>query len=246
MLRPAVLVAGILVWSSGLASQTFDSASLKVQDASGPQSEIQVTPSSFAVRGASLRYLIQWAWDVPSLAISGSSAIDDIRYDVTARTGQPASSDQIRAMLRGLLNDRLSLQTHVEKKEKKHYALIVIPGGPKFRESTDDGPAEFTRGVNNGKTALVVRRGSMSELAAQLARKLNELIVDQTGLKGRYDLSIDITPYASKPGDLSIADNDVLTIMFASLPAQTGLKLDSSKQPVDILVVDRVGPLKGN
>ncbi len=246
MLRRMTKGLATLICSSCLFGQSFETASLRVQDASGTQSGIQATLGSFIVRGATLRSLVQWAWDVPPLSVSGLSSIDELRYDVTARTAQPATNAEMRVMLRNLLAERLSLQAHIEKKEKRHYALIVTADGPRFRESVEEGPAEFTRSIKDGRTALVVRRAAMPELAAQLARKLNELIVDETGLKGRYDLSIDITPYAGAPGDLNIADNDVLTIMFASLPAQTGLKLNSSKQPVDLLIVDHVGSLKDN
>jgi uncharacterized protein (TIGR03435 family) len=215
-------------------------------DNSQPPSDVQVSAGSFIAHGATLRSLIQWAWDVPPLTLSGPPAIDEAHYDVSARTGHPDSDNEIRLMLRHLLGERLSLQTHIEQKEKKVYALTVGPNGPRFRESTDDGPPEFSRNIVGGKTALVVHRGSMTQLANELAKKLNEIIVDETGLKGRYDLSIDITTYAGSPGDLSLAENDVLSILFSSLPAQTGLKLDSRRQLVDLLVVDHLGPLKEN
>ncbi len=232
-----------------LFAQSFETASLRIQEnggSLGSQSEIQTSPETLIAHGATLRSLVQWAWNVPPLAVSGPPEIDETHYDVIARTGKRADTDEIRVMLRQLLGERLSVRAHIEKKEKKAYALTLIPTGPKFQESTTDGPAEFTRSISAGKTALVVRRGTMQELADALAKKLNELIVDQTGLKGRYDLNIDITPYAASPGDLNISDNDVLTIMFSSLPAQTGLKLDSRRQPVDLLIVDHVGPLKEN
>ena len=232
-----------------LCAQEFETASIRVQERSGgngPQSEIQASPGSLIAHGATLRSLVQWAWDIPPLAISGAAEIDEGYYDVSARTARPSSTDEIRLMLRRLLGERLSLEAHWEKKELRVYALILGPGGPKFQESTSEGPAEFSRSIAGGRTALVVRRGAMPELAAALAKKLNELIVDETGLKGRYDLRIDITPYAGQPGDLSLAANDILTILFSSLPAQTGLRLDARRQPVDLLIVDHVGPLKEN
>jgi uncharacterized protein (TIGR03435 family) len=239
--------------ASRVSAQSFEAASLRIQESGGnlrgnrgPQSEIQVTTGSLIAHGATLRSLVQWAWNLPPLAVSGPPEIDDGHYDVIARTAQPSGTDEIRVMMRHLLEERLSLQAHIEKKEKKVYALTVVPTGPKSQESTTEGPAEFTRSIVAGKTALVVRRGTMRELADALAKKLDELIVDQTGLKGRYDLSIDITPYAASPGDLNLSDNDVLTIMFSSLPAQTGLKLNSRRQPIELLVVDHIGPLKEN
>ena len=248
-MSPKAIALFAVIGSGLLCAQSFETASIRVQERGGgigPQSEIQASESSLIAHGATLRSLVQWAWDIPPLAISGPAEIDEGHYDVSARTARPSGTDEIRAMLRDLLGERLSLQAHEEKKVMRVYALTVGPNGPKFQESTTEGPAEFSRSIAGGKTALVVRRGTIPELAAALARKLNELIVDETGLKGRYDLSIDITPYAGQPGDLSLAANDVLTILFSSLPAQTGLKLDSRRQAVDLLIVDHVGDLKAN
>jgi uncharacterized protein (TIGR03435 family) len=177
---------------------------------------------------------------VAGASIAGES-IDDLRYEIAARTERPAGIEEMRMMLRHLLIERLALQTHVEKKDKRVYALTLAPGGPKFKESTVDGPPDFSRSIVSGKTALVVRRATMAQLGAALSRKFNELIVDATALHGRYDLAIDISAYAGAPGDLGLAYDDVLTILFSSLPAQTGLKLDSRRQFVEMLIVDHVG-----
>ncbi len=248
-MKPIVLAA--LITPCCLLAQSFETASFRATEPgdNGQQSGPQVSPRSFVARGATLRSLIQWAWDVPPLALSGSPQIDQEYFDVAARTENPASTDELRIMLRHLLSERLALQTHIEKKEMRVYALTVAPNGPKFNESLAEGSAEFTRSVVAGKDhACGSTCNNVRRLAAALAKKLNELIVDETGLKGHYDLNIDITAYANgdNPQDLGIAYNDVLTILFSSLPAQTGLKLTSRREPVELLIVDNVGMLREN
>jgi uncharacterized protein (TIGR03435 family) len=135
-------------------------------------------------------------------------------------------------MLRTLLVERLGLRTHVERREMPVYVLTAAKGGPKFSESATDGPLSYSQ----DKGALFLQHVSMFDLAAKLSgRVFDRAIVDETGLKGRYDIRLDMAAAApANPDDRM----DAASAMIAALRDQMGLKLEGRKQEIDVLVID--------
>ena len=109
---------------------------------------------------------------------------------------------------------------------------VMTKGGVKFFESTTDGPPD-ARGT---KGLLTMRRFSMSEFAVMLSQQFRQPITDATGLKGRYDLHMDMTPYS--PGAGADGPADPMALMITALQEQLGLKFESRKDGLDVLVVD--------
>lgn len=149
---------------------------------------------------------------------------------------------QILPMLGPLLVDRFKLATHRETRELPGYALVVARNGSRLQESK----AEESR-FNGDRRSLTAQRMSITQLADTLARRLDRPVVDMTGIQGFFDLKLEWTPDDSapvqKPGEgeerLSTALTDGPTI-FTALQEQLGLKLESRKVPVEILVIDHV------
>jgi len=150
-----------------------------------------------------------------------------------------ASEEQLYLMLRTLLAERLGLKTHVEKREMSVYVLTLAKGGSKFRESTTDGP--LASGQDKG--ALVIQHVSMFDLVAELSGKVfDRPIVDETGLKGRYDIRIDMAAVAAA----SQSDRmDAASAMITALQEQMGLKIDGRKEQIDMLVIDHAEKAPG-
>jgi uncharacterized protein (TIGR03435 family) len=112
------------------------------------------------------------------------------------------------------------------------YALTIGKGGPKFSESTTNGP--MVSGQDKG--ALLIQRVSMGELAAELGRGMfDRPIVDATGLKGRYDIRIDMAAVAATNQTDRM---DAASAMMTALQEQMGLKLEGRKDWVDVLIID--------
>jgi uncharacterized protein (TIGR03435 family) len=85
------------------------------------------------------------------------------------------------------------------------------------------------------KGALLIQRVSMSELAAEVGRGFDRPVVDATGLKARYDIRLDMAAVAAT----NQADRmDAASAMMTALQEQMGLKLESRKDWVDVLVID--------
>lgn len=203
--------------------------------------DVQTSPGSLTIRNQTLLYLIQWAYDIPPFRINGPAWLRDARYDVVAKADGGGDDNQLRLMLRTLLANRFGVKTHPEQKEMQVYAITLAKGGPKFPESTDTGPPVFDRG---GPTTLTAHRVTMKDLAVQISDPLNRPVIDETGLKGRYEIRIDVSAYMQAAaggggggggGDGQI---DVMGVLFNALQQQLGVKLESKKENVDLLVID--------
>jgi uncharacterized protein (TIGR03435 family) len=220
----------------------FDVASIR-SAAGGIRPEILTSPGSLIARNQSLQFLIQWAYDTPPFQITGPDWLNDNRFDVIAKAEGAGDDAKLRLMLQKLLADRFGVKTHSEQKEMQTYALTLAKTGPKFQQSPDDGPPDFVEGGNRG--TLVAHRVTMSDLAAKISEPLRRPVIDETGLKGRYEIRIDVTAYmqgTTGPGSGAGEGGgqiDVMSVLFTALQQQLGVKLDSKKQNVDILVIDR-------
>lgn len=163
--------------------------------------------------------------------------------------GQP-SMKQIGEMLQKLLADRFELKFHHDQKELSVYAIRVASGGPKMSQSTAaaDGPQGFKlRGFGD----LVVGNMTMKEFSSWMqAGVMDKPVVDQTGLTGRYDFNLKWTPDDSQfaqfrgtngpmrapAGD----DPNAPPSLYTAVQEQLGLKIESTKAPDDVIVIDHV------
>jgi uncharacterized protein (TIGR03435 family) len=211
----------------------FDAASVKLSTEETmriPGRRIQTSPGSLVTHGLTLRACILWAYDTPA-QIVGPDWLNDVHLDIVAKAATPAGDRQLYLMLRTLLTERMGVKAHVEKREMPVYALTIAKGGPKFSESATEGP--MVSGQDKG--ALLIQRVSMGELAAEVGRGFDRPVVDATGLKGRYDIRLDMAAVAAA----NQADRmDAASAMMTALQEQMGLKLEGRKDWVDVLIID--------
>lgn len=213
----------------------FDAASVKLateESIRNPQGRrIQTSPGSLVTHGLSLRGCIMWAYDMPAQII-GPDWLNEVSLDIAAKAATRAGDRELYQMLRTLLEERMGVKAHFEKTEMPVYALTIAKGGPKFQESASQGPLSTAQ----DKGALLLQRVSMSELAAEIGRGLfDRPVIDATGLKGRYDIRIDMAAVrATNQADKM----DAADAMMTALEQQMGLKLESRKGLVDVLVID--------
>jgi uncharacterized protein (TIGR03435 family) len=238
-----------VVASSVLSGQTFEVASIRVSAPNQMVSSIGTDPGAFNMHNISLRRCIEWAFEVNPNQLIGPAWLNDAEFDIMARAEDHAANDDaLQAMLRTLLAERFGLKVHHEQKEMQVYALTIAKGGLKlhaagtkdasrFVESPIEGPSRF----EEDKTGAIAERVSMADIARKISTPLGRVVRDETGLKGRYDFRIDLTPYmtdAAGVGDKSGVD--VSTILFAGFNDQLGLKLEPGKELVDLVVIDAV------
>jgi uncharacterized protein (TIGR03435 family) len=174
---------------------------------------------------------------MPRVQISGPGWLNDVRLDIVAKAPGPTDEAHLRMMLRGLLEDRMRVKSHIERKEMPVYALTLSEGGPKFHESATEGPPPAWR---RSEGVLSAVRVSMHDLAEQISEPVNRPIIDATGLKSRYDIRIDVSAYmlSAASSERGAGEMDPMSILFTAMPEQLGLKLESRRATVDILVID--------
>ncbi len=214
------------------AGPAFEVASIKVSQNRDPAS-VNTSPGGLAI-DASLGYIIRWAYDLRSYQLSGPGWLGMERYHVSAKAPGPTAVKDLKLMLRTLLTERLSLASHREVKDFLVYALVVAKSGSNLTESKDAGESVFEGSKRLG-TGGAYLRTSMAEFADSLNSSCPDPVVDLTGLKGRYDFTLDISKYLAgvQPGDFP----DVLNV---ALQKQLGLNLVHRRAPLDVLVIDHI------
>jgi uncharacterized protein (TIGR03435 family) len=243
--------------------QSFEVASVKPSDPSARGSQMGLSPGGlFTAKNATLKSLIQQAWDVRDFQISGGPGwLDTEGYDIEAKGDGPGvPEDEMRKMpeaqrnrmeqefllrVRTLLADRFQLKVHRETKELPVYALIVAKGGPKIHPATEDGSPGGGLRTSRGSAGVEItgKKVLLASLVRRLSDQVSRTVLDKTGLKGSYDFKLTFAPDRG-PGQPP-GDSDGPSI-FTAVQEQLGLKLDAQKGPVEVLVIDSVQKASAN
>jgi uncharacterized protein (TIGR03435 family) len=151
--------------------------------------------------------------------------------------GKPSLA-QLQSLVRKTLVERFGLRTHMETRELGVYALTVAKGGPKLEQSKGDPKESMSENDNDraGQRTMRVMNASMGDFALVMRYSADRPAVDHTGLTGRYDFQLKWALDDSKES----VDGTLGPGLFTALQEQLGLKLEPTKAPVDVLVVDKV------
>jgi uncharacterized protein (TIGR03435 family) len=231
----------------GVAQEpAFEVASVRpTQHQAGPDynNQIVYSPAAFSARSTTLKRLIAEAWRLQLSQVIGPDWLSKNEYDIEARVPEGAASDQIALMLKSLLADRFGLKMHSESRPMRAYALVVAQGGPKIHP-VDPGTAAAARPGSHF-------RGDMRQFADLLAVQFSIPassdprvpsiglgpqipVLNETGLQGTYDFSVDIKPELNTDG---------FSAWSRVLEDQLGLKVENRKGRVEVLVVDNAAKI---
>jgi uncharacterized protein (TIGR03435 family) len=262
------IIASIAIMMLSAVAQTpeFEVASIKPSPASsgpirvgsrgGPGTN---DPGLFICENCGAAMLLRRAFDLQDYQLSDQVWMQSTRFNVAARIPEGATREQFLLMLRNLLTERLKLKFHYEKKETQAYELVVMKNGPKMKESSavpdrEDTPArpptEFKRDADgfpilplgrelalvttaDGRAAMSESETTMEQLARILTAQVNQPVTDATGLHGKYDFTLH---WVGEGAALVDAGPNI----FRALQEQLGLKLESKKGMVDVLIVDHL------
>jgi uncharacterized protein (TIGR03435 family) len=154
-----------------------------------------------------------------------------------AKADEPVAEDQLKLMLQTLLADRFKLSFHRQSKELKSYVMTVAKSGHKLHESASD--AKPSR--QNSAIGTTVKATTLKEFGDFLSGPLQTPVVDMTGLSSRYDFALDFTPYLPEGEHVMKVDYaNTNGIIIAALQGELGIKLESKKESVDVLVIEHV------
>jgi uncharacterized protein (TIGR03435 family) len=225
------------------APRAFEAASVKPTQGGRTRS---IEPGRITYLDTTLGEFIAMAYGLKRYQISGPDWVMNAdrsgRYDLVATAGSPVSADEIKRRLGPLLVERFHLAFHRETRELPVFALATGKGGPKFKEPGDGGGA--LPPSPDGEGGLYFKNYSMAMLADWLSflPSLGRPVIDRTGLEGRYSFHANLLdlPKDTSPVDMKIAmgRSDGNDMIFSTLPDQLGLKLESQKAPIEMLVID--------
>lgn len=226
------LLAVLLATAILVPAQEFEVASIRPAKDDGNHDN-DIDQGRWVTHNLTLKRLIGMAWDVDeSQVLEGPNWLDSIGYDINAKI--PADDahskpEQFQHMLQALLADRFQLRIHREPREVSAFALIVARGGPKMMTAK---PPQDGDNMSSNDTHVKATNVTMEAFAKRLSRDrdIGKVVVDKTGLTGRYDFELNwarAQQDADRPG------------IFTALQEQLGLKLESAKVKIDAVVIDR-------
>jgi uncharacterized protein (TIGR03435 family) len=244
MILPQLLLLIFLVTQRAHAqtpAPTFEVATIKpAATSSDGHTHINYPPNDrFSATNITLLALMQWSYGVPERQIlEGPSWLSLTRFDIQAKADigdqiKSLTSDEgnelKRRMVQALLADRFQLKLHEETRTLPAYDLVVARGGPKVQPSQSHG-----KSIGVGRTHFNGQGLGMTSIAEELSKITGRVVVDKTGLTGRYDFNLLWTT-----DDAFATDSDPPTL-FTAIQEQLGLKLEPAKEPVPVLIVDHV------
>ncbi len=234
------------------ANPAFEVATIKPSKPDRPGSSLTVGPNGiFNTTNTTLADLIVFAYGLHPRQLSGEpSWVTSDKYDITGKPDTPGipSVTQLKTLVQKLIVERFQLTFHYDKKELSVYAITLAKTGSKMSKSDPNG-GNLPGFGGRGPGSIGVRNSTMEEFAGFLqSRILDRPVVDQSGLTDRFDFTLRWTPDSPPPGPGGAAapppppppDGDVPPDLFAAVQQQLGLKLEATKAPVPVMVVDKV------
>ena len=235
---------------------------------------VHISGSQVRVAGLTLRDYVAMAYRLPANQVSGPDWMTQVRFDVAAKLPDGGALSQVPEMLQALLAERFELKTHRDSKVFPVFALVVAKGGARVKErvATDDPPSpagtvnvaaagsgsgvavdlgggsSFSLGANR----LEITKATLEQVAATFTRVMDRPVIDETGLKGVYDLALELSPEDYTATLIRSAVNAGVNLPPQALRAldtapgdpfsapleKYGLSLESRKSPLDVVVVD--------
>jgi uncharacterized protein (TIGR03435 family) len=220
---------------------TFEVATIKpAATPSDGHTHINYPPNDrFSATNITVLALMQWAYGMPEKQIlDGPAWLASSMFDIQAEADigdkmKALTSEQgnelKRRMVQALLADRFQLKLHQETRTLPAYDLVLAKGGEKLQPSKSNG-----KSIGTGRTHFNGEGLGMTSIAEELSKITGRVVVDKTGLTGRYDFKL-LWTADDAPG----TDGDPPTL-FTAIQEQLGLKLEAAKEPVPVLVIDHV------
>lgn len=249
VLRQCVLAGLLLSGCLVSSAQEFEAASVRPSPPLDPSNG----PVFFGSRGgpgtdAPVRYwcnfcdisdLVAKAYGIPEYRLVVAPRLPSGRFHVVATMAPGTTEDRFRQMLQNLLAERFGLSVHREKREMRTYRLLLSRRGVQLKPHVEGAAAESASRSEKAPIGYRYKtQATLAEFAQVLENQLKKPVVDATGLTGTYDFDLSWSLDDLEAGESSPSD-------LPSLPSairSAGLEMDSHKEQIDVLVVDKVAP----
>jgi uncharacterized protein (TIGR03435 family) len=241
------------------AKPSFEVATVKPSDPNRRGWGITVDQSGvFHTLNTTLNDLLKFAYDMHPKQVVGAPAwADSDKFDLEAKpdkAGMP-SVNQMKIMLQGLLADRFALVSHKDKKELAAYAIAVSKGGVKIKKE-ENAPIPVPGFGGVPQRGFNARNATLAEFASVMQAQFMDLpVIDQTGLGDtRYSFVVKFTPDAgmrpfgggAPDAPPPVPDAEAPPDLFAAMEQQLGLRMQKTRAPVDVMVIDKIAKPSDN
>ena len=251
----------------------FEVISIKPRTGDTPSGNIPNAPDRFVRPNVTVSQLIEFAFEVRAFQIIGGPGwLRSDRFEVAAKAETAVPQPQMRLMVQRLLAERFGLEVRRETREMDTYALVtarrdsqvgekmrpsardcgpvIDAGNPRPRRGDEPPPCAWFVALMNGFARLRLAGIRVPRFAAVLEPMATRKIVDRTNLTGTYDIELDFLP---DPGLLGLSIPNATALQQSDIPPlvtaiqdQLGLRLESERAPVDVVVIDSVRPPTAN
>jgi len=234
----------------GTEPPKYEIASIKPHADSDLRLAFRIEPDgALAATGITLKRLMMTAYNVQGFRIVGGPGwVASRRWDMQAKPNRAASRDQVRPMLRTLLEERFQLHSHSETRNIPVYELVVDSKGSKVPTTKDSQNKPIVRAETG---SIELTNATSATFASQLSYALAQPVIDKTRLSGNFDFAIKWTPEPGEDGGPKTAglspgireqpdSTDDGPSIFTAIREQLGLRLKSGRGAVEVVVIDDV------
>jgi len=210
-------------------------------------------PDRVTLNNMTLRDLMARAYEVKLAQITGPSWIDSERFDVNAKIPN-GMTDQVKAMMRTLLEERFQMRLHRENKEMPVYELVQ-KGTLKLDKAAEptSGARMTLEGTGDGVMHATINSATMVNFSDMIGRWTDRPVLDKTGITGQYDIKLDLAledlqrsrsvvgaiTVGGGPSNANPAPEGPPTASLFTSVQKLGLKLEAKRAPLDLLVIDK-------
>ena len=246
--RSSAMVLAIVAIAVGIAAAAaqetgprFEVASVKPNVGSDRSIPFRPPPpDGITLTNNPLESIIRYAYSVQPFRLEGvPSWTQDERFDIAAKAGGPITDEQRRLMMRALLVERFRLKAHFETREKTIYIMTLARTdnqlGPGLKPRPECATSPCQSGGSGRRDAIQIRAVTLTQLADGMISTLRgELVRDETGMSGTFDIEMSWRPETSTDPD------DGRPSFVTAMREQLGLKLEPTRRPVEVLVVESI------
>ena len=152
------------------------------------------------------------------------------KFDIAAKTGSavPLTYEQMKPLLQKMMADRFKMTYHRETRDAQGYDMVAAKDGLKL---TPAKPGS-SKGGSGGPGTIDMPSTTMKSFAGMLTARLKRPVADKTGAAGDYEVKLRFAP----DGDAE----SPLPSIFTALDEEMGIKLESAKVPVEMVVIDHL------
>jgi uncharacterized protein (TIGR03435 family) len=260
-----VLLGSAVLGQTASQLPAFEVVSIKPRTGDRVPPPAQAPPDRFVRSNTTVVQLVQYAYGMQEFqVIGGPDWVRSNRYEVSAKAESATTADRLAQMVKRMLAERFGLQTHTEMREQNTYALVPARGdrrlGERMRPSAIDCAPIIDAGkvvppkpggppaqcfwfvaMMNGANRMRVDGIRMPRFAMFLEAATLRKVADKTGFTETYDIDLEFLPdrgFVPAPPPPGVTQTAETPSLLTALQDQLGLKLESERGPVEVIIID--------